>query len=179
MMACQVKPTGLSGSVLTTVSAQNHKESPQQRATPQGTGRIKDSVQPGTLCNRNDLAAKTMYDTALCTHSHFCQNYPLPSKDGKHKAINSRAETLTALALSLTDLLPLQERDMCFKTASKTNVCNTLKIMIKNAPHPLGAKSAVHECTYMHQISETRVFTALFITAPTGKCPNIHEEQNE
>lgn len=30
MMACQVKPTGLSGSVLTTVSAQNHKESPSK-----------------------------------------------------------------------------------------------------------------------------------------------------
>lgn len=51
--------------------------------------------------------------------------------------------------------------------------------MIKNALTPRYT-IAVHECTYMHQISETRVFTAaLFITAPTGKCPNIHEEQNE
>lgn len=30
VMACQVKPMGLSGSVLTTVSAQNHKESPSK-----------------------------------------------------------------------------------------------------------------------------------------------------
>ena len=30
VMACQVKPTGLSGSALTTVSTQNHKESPSK-----------------------------------------------------------------------------------------------------------------------------------------------------
>lgn len=91
MMDHQVKATGLSRSVLTTVSTQNHRESPSIEkgcTTTQGIGRIQDPPSQAHFANGNDLAARRMCNTALCTHIHPCQNAPYPLKDRKHKAIN-------------------------------------------------------------------------------------------